>query len=88
MSLSNAPGETRNNKRNECRIVITGLIDFSDKAIEELAPPWDKTAVALLRKLLDDGLRFRLAETYINQAMAKIGSEILTIKDIDVEAAP
>ena len=87
MSQSNAPGETVVRKKNQVRLIITAEIEFSDNVLNELAPAWDKTALSVMRKLLDDGLRMELISMFINNYHNFVNKELIKVNDISIEAA-
>lgn len=89
MGLSNAPGETRNNQRNTARMVVTLYLNFSDQALLEQAPQWDKTAVGLLRKLLEQNKDVIPNPNELNKSLKNYNLEdILSVNSVYVEAAP
>jgi hypothetical protein len=75
--------------KNRCRLTLTGEIEFSTEVLRQICP-YDPTALTVLRKLLDDGLRLKIIESYINSAMKELEGKrhILTVSDFTVEAAP
>lgn len=88
MGLSNAPGETRNNQRNTARMVVTLYLNFSDQALLEQAPQWDKTAVGLLRKLLEQNKDAIPNPDELNKSLENYNLEdILSVNSVYVEAA-
>jgi len=74
MSQSNAPGETKKREKNEASLVIQVDFKFNQQVMAQ-APEWDRTGIALLRKLLyDDGLADELAQELkqIHQFMGEV----------------
>lgn len=53
MSQSGAPGETRKLPSNWARLTIQMDVGFTPTGMDKLAPQWNKTALAALRKLLE-----------------------------------
>lgn len=89
MGQSNAPGETIHRGKNGCRLVVTVELEFPDSVLKDAAPAWDKSALSLVRQMLDQGnLRILILEKMHQNVAAITRTDLVKVKDITVEAAP